>query len=526
MRRVQTITAAAGLALALGAAAPAGADEDTLVWGDTLPGGLDPHAIYDVPMQFILLNVYDGLYRYVGNPPKLEPWLAESHTVSDDGLTWEFTLREGATFHDGSTVDAEDVVYSFQRLLALGKGPSGAFQPVLQAENVTAVDERTVRFVLDEPYAPFLSALPIVAIVNPDVIEPHSDGDDWGTQWLASNAAGSGAYSIDPETYRPQEALDLIRYEDHFMGWEHNDDPVEVVKARPVAETSTRVLALMKGDIDATDSYLPTDQVERLQKEEGVRVAQDESMRIFIIRMNNQRSPFDNINARKCFSHAFNYEGFIEGILKGYAVRNPAPIPNNLWGYPEGVEGYDFDLEKAKEYCDQARAEGADLDREIEIHIQTALDQTTQAAQLFQSDLLGLGVDIEFVANTWPNLTSSTAKVETTPDMWVHWVSTYFVDPENWIGQMYDSQFHGTWKASAWYQNDEVDELLRKARKTTDRDARAEAYEEAARIVVDDAADIWVYNTVQLRGLSERVKGYNFSPVGSGGELRYISIEG
>lgn len=523
----KTMTAIAVAALALGAAwqAPARAqDGEVLVWGDQLPAGLDPHAIYDVPMQFVLLNVYDGLVRYAGNPPELEPWLAEDWTVSNDGLTWEFTLVEDATFHDGSPVTAEDVVYSFQRLLGLGKAPAGAFAPVLKPENVTAVDERTVRFVLDEPYAPFLSALPIVAIVNKDLVEQHAEGDDWGTTWLASNAAGSGAYTIDPASYRPQEALDLERFEEHFKGWEHNADPVDEVKARPVAETSTRVLALIKGDIHSTDSYLPTDQVERIEREEGVRVAQDESMRIFLIRMNNEKPPFDNVNARKCFAHAFNYEGFIDGILKGYAARNPAPIPANLWGYPEGVAGYDYDLEKAKEYCDQARAEGADLDRPIEIHIQSALDQTTQAAQLFQSDLLGLGIDLELVANTWPNLTSSAAQAETTPDMWIHWVSTYFVDPENWIGQMYDSQFHGTWKASAWYQNDEVDRLLREARAETDRDTRAELYAEAARLVVEDSPDIWVYNTVQLRGLNDAVEGYAFSPVGSGGELRYLSL--
>jgi len=524
MHLLRTATAIATVALALGAANPAKAAGEALVWGEQLPAGLDPHAIYDVPMQLILLNAYDGLVRYTGNPPELVPWLAESWTVSDDALTWTFTLRDDATFHDGSPVTADDVVYSFQRLLNLGKAPSGAFSPVLSAENVTATDERTVQFVLDKPYAPFLSALPIVAVVNQELVEANAKDGDWGTEWLSSNEAGSGAYSIDPATYRPQEVVDLERNNDFFIGWDENANPIDEVKVRPVAETSTRVLALMKGDIDATDSYLPTDQVERIEKEDGVHVARDESMRIFLIRMNNKKSPFDNVNARKCFSHAFNYDGFIGTILKNFAERNPAPIPKNLWGYPQDVAGYEFDLEKAKEYCDQARAEGADLDREIEIHIQSALDQTTQAAQLFQSDLLKLGINIKFVANTWPNLTASTAKPETTPDMWIHWVSTYFVDPENWIGQMYDSQFAGTWKASAWYQNDEVDALLREARETSDLDKRAELYDQAARIVVDDAADIWVYNTVQLRGMTDRVEGYTFSPVGSGADFRYMSL--
>ncbi len=506
-------------------ATPSLAAKDELVWGDTLPKALDPHVVYDVPMQMFMLNVYDGLYRYLGNPPELTPWLAESHTLSDDGLTWRFKLREGITFHDGSALNADDVVYSFQRLLSLGKGPSGALRPVLKAENVTKVDDLTVQFVLDRAYAPFLATMPLVSIVNEDILKANEKDGDWGSAWLASNAAGSGAYKLDPATYNPQEIADLLRNEDHFYGWDDNANPIDIVRAHPVQETSTRVLALLRGDTDGTDGYLPTDQVERVQKADGVRVSKDESMRIMIIRMNNKRPPFDNLNFRKCVSHAFQYQGFIDIVLKGLVERNPGPLPQNLWGVPEDVAGYSYDLDKAKEYCDAARAEGAPLDRELEIHIQSALDQTTQSAQLMQQGLAEVGVTLKLVASTWANLTSQAASAETTPDMWVHWVSTYFVDPENWIGQMYDSDYHGTWKASAWYQNDEVDRLLREARTETTQDARAERYAAAYRQIVADAADIWIYNTVTLRGLNERVEGYKFSPVGSGAEFRWMSLK-
>ena len=501
-----------------------GNDKET-VWAVQLPKGLDPHVVYDVLMQYVLLNNYDGLYRYIGNPPELAPWLAESHTVSEDGLTWTFKLHEGVKFHDGSDLNASDVVYSFTRLLSLGLGPSGAFKPVLQADNVTMIDDHTVQFVLDRPYAPFLAAIPLVAIVNEDLVKSHEKDGDWGSEWLASNTAGSGAYAIEAETYRPRETLTLKRNPDHFRGWDDNPKPIEVARVQDITETSTRVLSLLRGDVDATDSYLPADQVERVEKSEGVHVSRDESMRIFIIRMNNSRPPFDNINFRKCLSHAFNYTGFISGILKDFAERNPGPVPKSLWGSPADLAGYDYDLDKARSFCDQARADGAPIDREIEIHIQSAQDQTVQAAQLLQSDLRQLGVNLKLVSSVWPTLTSQASSPETTPDMWIHWVSTYFVDPENWIGQMYDSQFHGTWKASAWYKNDKVDELLRKARAATDKDVRQQAYEEASRIIVADAADIWVYNTVELRGLNDRVKGFKFSPVGSGSELRYIWLE-
>ena len=515
------VAAAAWLLMA--ATADAG-QPGVLVSGDNLPANVDPHQIFDVPMQFYSLNTYDNLYRYQGNPPKLEPWLARSHTVSGDGLTWEFTLRPGVKFHDGSEMSAEDVVWSFKRVLAIGKAPAGTFKPVLRPDNITAPDKSTVRFVLDKPYAPFLAAIPIVMIVNPRVVKEHEANADWGAAWLAANEAGSGAYRFDAATYRPLERADLKKFDGHFFGWADNPKAPDQIQILPTRETSTRVLALLKGSVDLTDSYLPTDQVERIEKSKGVHIQKDTSMRIFVLRMNNKKPPLDNINARKCLAHAFNYDGFIKEILKGYAERNPAPLPNNLWGYPKDVAGYDYDLKKAKAFCDKAKAEGAPINRPIEIHTQSQLEQTNQAAQLFQSDLAQIGVNLKIIADTWANITTNTARLESTPDLWVHWVSTYFVDPENWVGQMYDSQFQGTWKASAWYQNPQVDDLLRKARTRLAEAERRPLYEEAVRLVVADSPDIWVYNTVEIRGVADRVKGFRFSPVGSGGEMRWIAL--
>ncbi|MBO0741517.1 MAG: hypothetical protein J2P51_08820, partial [Hyphomicrobiaceae bacterium] len=146
MLRWMTLPGALALAAWLLMASNADAGRPgVLVSGDNLPANVDPHQIFDVPMQLFSLNTYDNLYRYQGNPPKLEPWLAQSHSVSHDGLTWEFTLRPGAKFHDGSEITSTDVVYSFQRVLAIGKAPSGAFKPVLKSVNITAPDKSTVR---------------------------------------------------------------------------------------------------------------------------------------------------------------------------------------------------------------------------------------------------------------------------------------------------------------------------------------------------------------------------------------------
>src|SRR5581483_12314776 len=100
------------------------------------------------------------------------------------------------------------------------------------------------------PYAPFLAAIPIVMIVNPRVVKPHEKDGDWGAAWLASNAAGSGAYIFDAATYRPLERADLKRNEAHFKGWADNPKAPKEVQILPTRETSTRVLALLKGSVD------------------------------------------------------------------------------------------------------------------------------------------------------------------------------------------------------------------------------------------------------------------------------------
>lgn len=494
---------------------------EVLNWGENSPATVDPHVARGVSGTYGRLNLYDSLYRYVGSPPELVPWLAKSHTVSKDGLNWNFTLRQGTKFHDGSELTAGDVVYSFKRLLALKKNPSGAFRPILKPGNVTAQGKYNVKFVLNKPYAPFVSAMPLVGIVNPRVVKQHEKNGDRGKAWMASHDAGSGPYKTIPGTFIAYKKVSLEWFPDHFMGWHKN--PVKRVNIQYVKETSTRILALMKGEIDATDSRIPADHALRLEKAKGVRLQRNETMRLFMITIHNQRAPLNNIHVRKALSYAFNYKGFISSVMKDTVVRNPAPIPNNLWGYPKGLKGYSYNMAKAKAELDIARKQGVDLSRTIKIH-NNGSRLGIVAGQLLQSDLRKLGIKLEIVNSFFPKNASKARKKKTTADLWVHWLSAYFIDPENWIGQMYDSQFHGTWKASAWYKNQSVDKLLREARSITDQVKRGKLYKEAARLVVDDAAAIWVFNSVELRGLRDRVKGFRYSPVGGGADFRYISL--
>src|SRR5882724_6408585 len=119
------------LMLAAIPAAPALAQTRFVFANESPYDTLDPHAAFDVGRVAVRLNLYDGLYRWVDNPPKLEPWLAESHTVSPDGLTYTFKLRHGAKFHDGAEITAEDVRYSAERILAMKKGAAALISTMI-----------------------------------------------------------------------------------------------------------------------------------------------------------------------------------------------------------------------------------------------------------------------------------------------------------------------------------------------------------------------------------------------------------
>lgn len=475
---------------------------------------LDPHTVWDVGRVAVRLNLYDGLYRWLDNPPKLTPWLAESHTVSPDGLTYTFRLRKGAKFHDGTEVTAEDVRYSIERILALKKGAASFLATMIDPGKTRALDRYTVEFTLKKPSAIFLSVMSEIHVVNSALVKKHEKGGDWGAAWLASNEAGSGSYMLT--RYDPAVGFIAKRFKDHFMGW--GDKYIEEIEFRHVKEDGTRVLGLIKGDFHGAGGYLPLDQVKRLKAAPNVKIIEQESMRIMMFQLNNQRPPLTDVHVRRAISYVFDYDGFNKEILGGFVERNPVPIPNNMWGVPKDVKGYTYDLEKAKEEVAKAKLK---VDRTLTIGYLTEFGQTEQAAAVMQAGLRKLGIESRLVGELWPVMVDRMKRPETSPDMVVYWISTYYADPHNWIGEMFHSGQWGTFKASSFYKNPKVDELLDLALRSPDQKVREKAYQDAARIVVGEAAGVWIYNTKWFGPYAKSVEGIRFSPIGNGQEMRW-----
>jgi peptide/nickel transport system substrate-binding protein len=493
-------------------------DDNTYVFANVVQyDTLDPHQAFDVGRVAARLNLYDGLMRWVDNPPKLIPWLAESHKISSDGLTYTFTLRKGSKFHDGSEVTADDVVYSAERILAIKKGASGLLSTLIDSGSVNALDRYTVEFKLKKPAAIFLSIVPEIYIVNSKLLNLHEKDGDLGAAWLNSNDAGSGSFEVDQ--YDPSVGWTGKRFEDHFYGW--GDNPIDGVQFLSVPEDNTKVLGMIRGDYDGTSGYLSQDMIKRLEESGKVQVFDEPSMRIMLFNINNQRAPLNNVHVRRAINHAFDYNAFINDVLGGAVDRNTGPIPNPMWGKSE-AKGYDYDPEAAK--AELAKA-GVDVNRPLDIVFLTGFSQTEQAAVLMQNGLKRIGIEAKVRNVNWPVLVDQMKSPDKSPDMVVYWISTYYADPHNWIGEMYFSENWGTFKSSSFYKSDEVDSLLSEALALADQGKRKDLYAKAEQKIIDDAASVWIYNTRWFGPFSERVKSIRFSPIGNGQDARWISLE-
>jgi peptide/nickel transport system substrate-binding protein len=520
-RRGLLAVVTAGLVATGFEAAPATAQDRFVFANSSAYDTLDPHAVFDIGRIASRLNLYDGLMRWEDNPPQLQPWLAESYEISDDGLTYTFKLREGALFHDGSEIMADDVVYSAERILALGLGAAGLFAPILDPGATKAVDDHTVEFTLKEPSAVFLALLPELHVLNSDLVKEHEQDGDWGAAWLSENDAGSGSYVLD--RYDPARGFTAVRFPDHFMGW--GDKYVEEIEFRTVLETNSRVLGLLRGDFHGSDGYMPQDQIQRLEESDDVKVMEEESMRIFYAIIHNNRPPMNDLNFRLALSHAFDYDGFINDILSGSVERDPVPLPNNIWGAPDDIEGYDYDLEKAQVYLDKYKeSAGVEEIPEVTIGSLVGYEQTEQAAALLQNGLNKIGVPTTLKSEPWPVVSNKMRDEQQMYDLLFLWRSTYYADPNNWIGEMYNSKQWGS-RNNSYYKNPEVDALLDEALLVTDQEKRAELYRQAAHKVFEDAAGIWVYNTKWYGPFAANVQGVRFCPIGDGQEMRWVYFD-
>jgi peptide/nickel transport system substrate-binding protein len=502
-------SAAAGAgAMAVGGVAPtltAAQEGNVAIFATTVDiPNIDPAIGHDGAIATTQKHLYDTLYRHLGNPAELVPWLATGHTVSDDAKTWTFTLDPNAKFKDGSPVTADAVVYSTQRIIDLNQGVAWMFAGILDRDGVTAVDPQTVQFTLQTAFAPFLHATTWIFVLNPAEVEANDKDDDQGQEWLVSNSAGSGPFTI--VRWEPGNLYEFAADPDYWKGWEnpHVDGYIHQVSA----ESSTKRIALQNGDIQMAEWLSPQDKT-ILAKAPGVVVPMDPSISTYTIKLNNKVGPTSDVNVRRAMSYAFDYDAMIE-ILGGFGTRIAGPLSTALAGARQDPV-YQTDLDKAKEELAKS-ADYAD-GFEIDFVYVTGLEEERQTGQILADQLSNLNIKVNVVGMEWANAVALFADAETSPAMFPIYSGSDYPDADNYLWQSFHSSSAGTWTGADHYANPDVDSLLEQARAATDEATRTDLYDQVQGIVIDDAVEIYLTSPIEALPHREELVGYQYTPV-------------
>lgn len=466
---------------------------------------IDPAVGHDGATATTEKHLYDSLYRHVGNPPQLVPWLATGYQVTPDAKEWTFTLDPRAKFQDGSPVTADAVVYSVQRVIKINKGIAFMFKGILDPTGVTAVDPKTVKFTLSKPFAPFLHATTWIMVLNPAVVKQHEQNNDMGQAWLTTNSAGSGPFVI--KRWEQGSIFEFDADPNYWRGWEGPHVAGYVYQVS--RESSTKRTGLAQGQLQAAD-WLSVDDISLLKKTAGVVVPEMPSIATYTIKLNTQRGPTSDVNVRRAMSYAFDYKSLLD-VMSGRAVRINGPLAPNLPGVKKDLQGFNTDLDKAK--AELAKSAQYKDGFAIDYLYVTGLDEERQTGQILLDQLSKLNIKVNITAVEWANVVATFADVQKSPAMFPIYSGTDYPDPDNFLWQSFHSSSAGTWTGADWYKNSKVDQMLEDARSTTEQAKRDDLYGQVQQAVVDDAVEIFCFS--QVGGLVHRdtLLGYDYCPV-------------
>lgn len=485
--------------LLLFAGATGWGSEDVLTMGITAePETLDPHVTVDNNSWRAIYYCYDRLVEYDGGTTKLRPGLASSWEISPNGLTYTFHLRQGVQFIDGTTFNAEAVRFNFERLFAIGKGPVGTFEFI---DSVDVVEEYTVRFTLKTPFAPALSAFATDqgCIVSPGVMAHEVEGD-WGQDWLAGHTAGTGPLYA-AEWIRGMRLV--LRRNDNYWG-----EPAKLsqVILRYIPEPEDLRMLLEKGEIDIAET-LTVDQIDSLKGGPGIRVFEGPSFACHYIYLNCQQPYLNDVRVRRAISYAIDYQGIVDYLWRGTAVRMEGPVP---LGFAEHVPVYQYpyDPARAKALLKEA---GYEKSFTLRIMHSPVVPEWRQMAIVVQQNLAEIGINVEVESYAWPTLRAKLDQGDF--DMSFGYWTPDYADADMFTWYWFYSKNWGLPGNRAWYKNEVMDDLVTAERVEIDPGKRQGLFTGIQWLAVSDAPYVYLVQTKYQLPMREWVKGYVYNPM-------------
>ncbi len=456
----------------------------------------------------VLHNVYQTLVSYDFDASEVQPSLAESWDVSDDGLTYSFELDPDATFADGSPVTSADVLWSFQRVLDWPEAIQGfQIRPSLDGATLEAPSETSLVITLVKPFGGFLAALSgTAASIISEAAVTEAAGEDVEEQraWLTEHTAGSGPYQLD--TWERSSYITLTR-NDEFWG----DEPrFESVQIEFVTESAQQVSGLRQGDLDVALDILPQ-QVAELEGD-GFGISTGSDLSTYYLGLNLSAEPFSDPRVRDAVRYAIDYEGIIDGLLDGQAVKAGGVVAEGLTGHDPSLDDiYDHDPDHARDLLEEAGlADGFAFDLYLANDTVKGLGVPTNSlATKIQADLAEVGITANLQVQDINALFPAYRAGQLPAILW--YFGPTYPDPDPVVSPHGDVNTQATTRLS--YNDPEVTELILEARALNDADERGTLYEEIGQAVSSEGPYVFLFRPLGTAVLGPDVEGVRWVPI-------------
>lgn len=490
------------------------------------PTGFSPALVMDgISYNASSQQVYNRLVEFKRGSTEIEPALAESWEVSEDGLTYTFNLRKGVKFHSykGKEVEftpsrdfnADDVVFSFLRQLDENHpyhNVSKATYPYFKAmkfpkllKAVEKVDDYTVKITLNQQDATFLSSLGMdfISIYSAEYADKMLQA---GTpEMIDTIPLGTGPFVF--AGYQLDQKIRFLANADYWKGKADIDNLIFDI----VPDATARYAKLQSGACDMMDFPNAAD-LDKMKNDPKVNLLSQEGLNIAYIAFNTEKAPFDNVKVRQALNYAVDKNAIIDAVYRGAGVAAKNPLPPTIWGYNNELTGYEYSPEKAKALLKEAGFEnGFSTQIWVQPVVRASNPNPRRMAELIQADWEKVGVKSELVSYEWGDYIKRTKAGELTAGTY-GW-SGDNGDPDNFLSPLFGSENVGN-SNYARFSNKELEALLAKAIGLSDKAERAKLYEQAQVLLKEQAPWINVAHSINFAPVSKRVVDYKQSPFG------------
>ena len=464
---------------------PVKGGEITVGIAQDLDDSLDPHQTVAAGTREVLFNIFEGLVK-PNSDGEMIPAVAEKYTLSEDGTTYTFTLREGVKFHNGQTVTAEDVVYSINRCAAV---PEGQEKPLVAAfsavKSVEALDEKTVAVTIAQRDLEFISYM-TAAIIPAD----YENQD--------TAPVGTGPFRFVSRT--PQQDFVMERFEDYWgaPAW------LDKVTYKICENADALVMNLNGGSIDLC-AHLTSAQASQLNQ--NFQVLEGTMNLVQAIYLNNQAKPFDNQLVRQALCYAIDRQGIMDMVADGHGTAVGSSIYPAFTKYflPELVDKYPHSVEKAKELLAQAGyPNGFDMTISVPNNYQPHMDTAEVVAEQLRE--AGIRVTIQPVEwSTWLDTIYNGRQFQAT---------VVGVDAANMTARAMLERFTSDYgKNFINYNNPAYDALFQQAINAQDEATQTDLYKQMEAMLADTAANGYIQDLCDLVAMRQDRGGLKFYPI-------------